>query len=75
MKVISALNIKFAAIEFRVTLPKHHAGNQAVELVIEVIKNTVSKLVTGPHQLKMDDEELLAYINLVIEKINDRLSF
>ena len=26
MKVISALNVKFASIEFRVTLPKHHAG-------------------------------------------------
>ena len=26
MKVISALNIKFTTIEFKVTLPKHHPG-------------------------------------------------
>ena len=26
MKVISTLNVKFASIEFRVTLPKHHTG-------------------------------------------------
>ena len=27
VKVVSELNIKFAAIEFRATLPKHHYGN------------------------------------------------
>lgn len=31
LKVISSLNIKFKSIEFRVTLPKHHAGIGAVE--------------------------------------------
>ena len=36
------------------------------------IKNTVSKSVAGPHQLKMDDEELLTWIHLVIDKINNR---
>ena len=42
MKVISALNLKFSAIEIRVTLPKHHAGIRAVERIIGSIKNTVS---------------------------------
>ena len=59
MKVISSLNVKFAIIEFIVTLPKHHAGIAAVERIIGSIKNTVSKSISGPHQLKMDDEELL----------------
>ena len=57
MKIVSALNIKFATIGFRVTLPKHH-GIGAVEIVIGSIKNTVRKSVTGPHQLRMDNEEL-----------------
>ena len=60
------------AIEFKVTLPKHHAGIRAVERIIGSIKNTVSKSVTGPNQLKMDDEELHTWLNMVIEKINDR---
>ena len=72
MKVISALNVKFATIKFRVTLPKHHAGIGAVERIIGSIKNTVSKSLTGPHQLKMDDEELLTWIHLVIDKLNNR---
>ena len=59
MKVISSLNIKFASIEFRFTLPKHPAGIGAVERIIGFIKNTVSKSISGPHQQKMDDEELL----------------
>ena len=71
IKVISALNLKLAAIEFKVTLPKHHAGIGAVERIIGLIKNTVSKSVTGPNQLKMDDEELHTWLNMVIEKIND----
>ena len=49
MKVISALNIKFTAIEFRVTLPKHYAGIRAVERIIGSIQNTVSKSISGPH--------------------------
>ena len=57
MKVISALNLKFASIEFKVTLPKHHAGIGAMERIIGLIKNTVRKSVTGPNQLKMDDED------------------
>ena len=72
MKVISVLNIKFATIEFKVTLPKHHAGIGAVERIIGSIKNTVSKSVTGPNQLKMDSEELHTWLNMVVEKINDR---
>ena len=72
MKVISALNLKFATIEFKVTLPKHHAGIGAVERIIGSIKTTVSKSVTGPNQLKMDDEKLHPWLNMVIEKINDR---
>ena len=72
MKVISALNVKFATIEFRVTLPKHHAGIGAVERIIGSIKNTVGKSLTSPHQLKMDDEELLTWIHLVIDKLNNR---
>ena len=72
MKVISALNLKFAAIEFKVTLPKHHAGIGAVERIIRSIKNTVSKSIWGPNQLKMDNEELHTWPNMVIEKINDR---
>ena len=51
MKVISALNVKFASIEFRVTLPKS---------------------LTGPHQVRMNDEELLTWIHLVIDKLNNR---
>ena len=72
MKVISALNLKFSTIEFKVTLPKHHAGIGAVERVIGSIKNTVSKSLTGPHQIKMNDEELLTWIHLVIDKVNNR---
>ena len=72
MRVISSLNVKFATVEFRVTLPKHHAGIGAVERIIESIKNTVSKSILGPHQLRMDDEELLTWIHLVIDKINNR---
>ena len=71
MKVISALNIKFATIKFRVTLPKHHAGIGAVERIIGSIKNTVSKSLSGPHQLKMDDKELLTWIHLIIDKLNN----
>ena len=59
MKVISALNLKFTSIEFKVTLPKHHAGIGAVERIIGSIKNTVNKSLSGPHQLRMNDEELL----------------
>ena len=43
-----------------------------MERVIGVIKNTVSKSITGPNLIKMDDEELLTWLNLVIQKINDR---
>ena len=71
MKVISTLNVKFATIEFRVTLPKHHTGIGAVERIIGSIKNTVSKSLTGPHQLKMNDKELLTWIHLVIDKLNN----
>ena len=34
IKVISSLNLKFTTVEFRVTLPKHHAGIGAVERII-----------------------------------------
>ena len=71
MKVIASLNIKFESIEFRVTLPKHHAGTGALERIIGSIKNTVSKSISSPHQLKMDEEELLSWIHLVINKINN----
>ena len=72
MKVISNLNLKFTSIEFRVTLPKHHAGIGAVERIIGSIMNTVIKSLTGPHQLIMDDEELLTWTHGVIEKLNNR---
>ena len=72
VKVVSELNLKFSEIEFRATLPKHHEGIDAVERVIRVIKNTVSKSITGPNLIKMDDEELLTWLNLVIQKIIDR---
>ena len=71
MKVISNHNLKFTSIEFRVTLPKHHAGYGAVERIFGSIKNTVSKSV-GPHQLIMDDKELLTWTHGVIEKLNNR---
>ena len=71
MKVISTLNLKFIAIKFKVTLPKHHAGIGAVERIIGSIKNTVSKSIMGPNQLKMDNEELHTWLNMVIEKINN----
>ena len=67
---ISSLNLKFTTIEFRVTLPKQLAGISAVERIIGFIKNTVSKSISGPHQLKMDDEKLLTLLHLVIDKIN-----
>ena len=72
MKVISNLNLKFTSIEFRVTLTKHHAGIGAVERIIGSIKNTVNKSLTGPHQLIMDDEELITWTHGVIEKLNNR---
>ena len=72
MKVIYSLNLKFASIEFRVTLPKHHTGIGAVERIIGSIKNTVSKFISGPHLIKMDDKELLAWLHLVIDKINNQ---
>ena len=73
LKVVSDLNIKFSTIKFKTTLPKHHEGIGAVELVIGVIKNRVSKSITGPNQVKMGDKELLTWLNLVIQKINNRL--
>ncbi|XP_023330720.1 uncharacterized protein LOC111703092, partial [Eurytemora carolleeae] len=72
MKVISNLNLKFTSIEFRVTLPKHPVGIGAVERIIGSIKNTVTKSLIGPHQLIMDDEELLTWTHGVIEKLNNR---
>ena len=69
MKVISSL--KFETIEFRVTLPKHHARIRAVERVISSIKNTISKSVTGPHPLTMDNEELFTWEHKVIDKLNN----
>ena len=72
VKVVSELNIKFAAIEFKPTLPKHHEGIGAVERVIGVIKNTASKAVTGPNQIQMDDEELRTWLCMITEKVNDR---
>ena len=66
------MNIKFSAIEFKVTLPKHYERIQAVEHVIGIIKNMVSKSIPGPNQVKMEDKELLTWLDLVIQKINDR---
>ena len=53
-----------ATVEFRVPLPKHHVGIDAVERIIGSIKNTVGKSVFSPHQLRMDDKELLTWIHL-----------
>ena len=36
VKIVSALNIKFSAIEYRATLPKHHEGIRAVERILLV---------------------------------------
>ena len=58
MKVVSAIDMKFFDIEFKVTLPEHHEGIGAVEHVIGIIKNTVSKSLAEPNLIKMDDEEL-----------------
>ena len=71
VKIVSALNIKFAAIEFRATSPKHHEGIEAVERIIGFIKNTASKAVVGLNQLKMDDKELHTWLNIVTEKVNN----
>ena len=46
-------------------------GIGAVERIIGSIKNTVSKLISGPHQLMMDNKELLTWIHLVIDKLNN----
>ena len=40
-----------------------------MERVISSIKNTISKSVTGPHQLTM--EELFTWENMVIDKLNN----
>ena len=75
LKVVSELNLKFSNIKFRATFPKHQEGIGAVgavEHVTGIIKNTVRKSVTGPNQVKMDDEELLHCLNLVNQKINNR---
>ena len=32
----------------------------------------MSKSISGPHQIKMDDEELLTWLHLVTDKINSR---
>ena len=72
MRVISGLNLKFETIEFRVTLPKHHQGIGAVERIIGSIKNTVSKSVSGPQHLTMNDEELLTWSHMVINELNNR---
>ena len=71
VKIVSELNIKFATIEFRDTLPKHHEGIGAVERIIGVIKNTTNKAVISPNQLKMDDKELHTWLNMVKDKVND----
>ena len=55
-----------------VTLPKHHAGIGAVERIIGSIKNTVNKSLTVPHQLIIDDKELLIWTHGVIDKLNNR---
>ena len=72
VKVIYELNLKFSKIEFIVTLPNHHEGIGIVEQVIGVIKNTVGKSIMGPNLVKMNDEELLTWLNLVIQKIKNR---
>ena len=72
MKVISGLNLQFETIKFRVTLPKHHQGIEAVERIIGSIKNTVSKSVAGPQHLILDDEELLTWSQMFIDELNNR---
>ena len=62
MKVVSALDMKFSDIEFKVTLSKLQEGIGVVECVIGVIKNTISKSTIGPNQVKMCNEELLTWI-------------
>ena len=59
-------------MEQKITLPKHHEGIGAVKHVIGVIKDIMSKSITGPNLVKMDEEELLTWPNLVIQKIDDR---
>ena len=72
MKIVSALDMKFSNIKFRVTLPKHHEGIGAVEHIMGVIKNTVSKSLSGPNLIKMDDEELHTWLVLLTQKVIDR---
>ena len=72
MKVVSALDMKFSDIEFKVTLPKNHEGIRAVEHDIGIIKNTVSKSLAGPNLFKIDDEELHTRLALVIQMVNNR---
>ena len=43
-----------------------------MERIIGSIKNTLSKSVSGPQQLAMDDEELLTWSHMVIDKLNNR---
>ena len=44
-----------------------------MDRVIGSIKNTISKSVSGPHQLTMDDDkELLTWTHMVIDKLNNR---
>ena len=72
LRVLSALVLKLSDIEFRVTLSKHHEGIGAVEPVIEIINNTVSKSLTGLNLIKMDNKELHTWLDLIIQKMNNR---
>ena len=43
-----------------------------MERIIGSIKNTVSKSLSGPHQLLMNDKELLTWTHQIINKLNNQ---
>jgi len=70
--LIPNLNTKFAGVEFRTTLPKHHEAIGAVERVIGIIKKTISKSLAPPSKVRMSDEEFRTWLSKVMQKVNDR---
>ena len=73
--LIPNLNTKFAGVEFRTTLPKHHEAIGAVERVKGIIKKTISKSLAPPSKVCMSDEEFRTWLSKVMQKVNDRPLF
>ena len=73
--LIPNLHTKFAEVEFRTTLLKHHEAIGAVERVKGIIKKTISKSLAPPSKVCMSDEEFRTWLSKVMQKVNDRPLF